>query len=135
MLLSEPVGIDHGKRKPIERSRILSRILVELFDVRRRQKPVNCACDAIGELCVSVCSVQIQVFGTKANEHDQYAQIALSWGLQGRRCWLVAEAADRGLALLREVRPDASGGIAAVSVFGVGVLGVGVLAVAERASG
>ena len=44
------------------------------------------------------------------------------------------------LALLREVRPDASGGIAAVSVFGVGVLAVGVLAVgvvavAERASG
>ena len=45
---------------------------------------------------------------------------------------------DGDLALLREVRPDASGGIAAVtavSVFGVGVLGVGVLAVAERASG
>lgn len=37
------------------------------------------------------------------------------------------------LALLREVRPDASGGIAAVTA--VSVFGVGVLAVAERASG
>ena len=34
------------------------------------------------------------------------------------------------LALLREVRPDASGGMAAVSVFGVGIL-----AMTERASG
>lgn len=39
------------------------------------------------------------------------------------------------LTLLREVGPDASGGIAAVSVFGVGVLAVSVLAVTERASG
>ena len=111
-----PASDDSAVTFAIERWAVDSRSPTEYVVTGRREKAGD---DAL-RVILSRSSA-----GSIHARFEQPERAELVIGVDGR---VAGEASI--LALLREVRPDASGGMAAVSVFGVGIL-----AMTERASG